>query len=118
MSNELLRAIHIQAQQEHASRSGFVTGLLGFLLLSRIGQQLQENASRNNWTLAQELEQSLAIFQEQLPMEQINQLAITSQRSPTQMVTYLVLLGLQVYQERNRLNPEADIELNKTTKEM
>jgi len=83
MSNELLRAIPYPAEQEHASRSGFVTGLLGFLLLSRIGQQLQENASRNNRTLAQELEQSLGIFQEQLPVEQINQLAIASQRSPT-----------------------------------
>jgi len=48
-------------------------------------------------------------------VEQINQLAIASQRSPTQMVTYLVLLGLHVYQ-RNRLNPEADTELNKTRK--
>jgi len=76
---ELLRAIHTQAEQEHASRSGFVTGL-GFIVVT-IGQQLQENASRNNRTLAQELEQSLGIFQEQLPVEQINQLAIASQRS-------------------------------------
>lgn len=108
MSDELLRAIQDQAQQERASRSGFVAGVLGFLLLSPIGQQLQKNAWRNNRTLAQELEQSLALFQEQLPLEQINQLAQASQRSPTQMLIYLVLLGLQVYQETDWPNPEAD----------
>jgi UPF0716 family protein affecting phage T7 exclusion len=107
MSDELLKAIHAQARKERASRSGFVTGLLGFLLLSPVGQQLQENASRNNRTLAQELGQTLALFQEKLPLKQISQLAAASQRSQTQMLIYLVLLGLQVY-ERDRLNPEAD----------
>lgn len=108
MSDELLRAIEIQAQQERASRSGFVVSLLSFLLLSPIGQQLQENARNNNRILAQELEQSLALFQEQLPLDEINQLAAVSQRSSTQMLIYLVLLGLQVYQEVNRLNTEGE----------
>lgn len=108
MSDELLRAIEVQAQQERASRSGFVAGILSFLLLSLIGQQLQENARNHNRTLVQELEQSLALFQEQLPLDEINQLAAISQRSSTQMLTYLVLLGLQVYQEVNRLNSEAE----------
>lgn len=108
MSDELLRAIEIQAQQEHASRSGFVAGLLSFLLLSLTGQQLLVNARNHNRTLAQELEQSLALFQEQLPLDEINQLAAISQRSSTQMLTYLVLLGLQVYQEVNRLNTETE----------
>lgn len=108
MSDELLRAIQIQAQQERTSRSGFVAGLIGFLLLSSIGQQLQENALLNHRTLAQELEQSLALFQEQLPLEQINLLAVTSQRSSDQMLTYLVLLGLQVYQAESGLDPRSD----------
>lgn len=106
MSDKLLKEIHAQAQKERASRSGFVTTLLSFLLLSPTGQQLQENASHNNRTLAQELEQSLALFREQLPMKQINKIAIASQRSQTQMLIYLVLLGLQVY-ETDRLNLEA-----------
>ncbi len=110
MSDELLQAIANQAQQERASRSSFVASLLGFLLLSPVGQQLQENARRNNRTLVQELEQSLALFQQQLPLEQINQLAVSSKRSQTQMLSYLVLLGLRAYQEGNRLNLEADNE--------
>lgn len=108
MSEELLKAIQAQAQQERTSRSGFVTDLLGFLLLSPIGQQLHEHARINNRTLAQELEQSLTLFQEQLPLEQINLLALTSQRSLSQMLTYLVLLGLQVYQAESRLDSRAD----------
>lgn len=101
ISNELLRAIEAQAQQEHTSRSKLVSNVLFFLLLAPIGQQLQANARRNNRSLVQELEQSLALLQEQLPLEQISQFAADSQRSPTQMLTYLVLLGLQVYQETN-----------------
>jgi len=108
MSEELLRAIQAQAQREHTSRSSFVTGMLNFLLLSQIGQQLQANALQNNRTLVQELEQSLVLFQEQLPLERINQLAASSQRSPAQMLTYLVLLGLQAYLTREELNPESE----------
>lgn len=99
ISNELLRAIEAQAQQEHTSRSKLVSNVLFFLLLAPIGQQLQENARRNNRSLVQELEESLTLLREQLPLEQISQFAADSQRSPTQMLTYLVLLGLQVYQE-------------------
>lgn len=106
MSDELLRAIEVQAKQEHASRSGFVAGLLNFLLLSPTGQQLQKNAWYGSRTLAQELEQYLTLIQEQLPLEKIDQLAAMSQRSLPQMLTYLVLQGLETYQESNRLKVE------------
>lgn len=101
MNNQLLNAIEQAAQQEHASRSSFVASLMSFLLLSSLGQQLQENARRSNRTLAQELEQSLNLFQEQLPLGDINQMATASQRSLPQMLTYLVLIGLQSYQGAN-----------------
>jgi len=106
---------HTQAEQEHASAPALWLAYW-VLLLSRIGQQLQENASRNNRTLAQELEQSLGIFQEQLPVEQINQLAsLASDADSDGDLPSLIRVACQ---ERNRLNPEADTELNKTRKEM
>lgn len=101
MTQELLKAIEIQARQEHASRSGFVSSVLGFLLLSPTGQQLKRNAQFNNRSLTQELEQTLALFQEQLPLEEITQLATASQRSPVQMLTYLALKGLQAHKENS-----------------
>lgn len=106
MSQALLQAIEAQAQGEYASRSGFVSGLLGFLLLSPLGQQIQENARRNNRTLTQELEQSLSLFQEELPIGEIQKLATSSQRSLVRMLTYLTLLGLQSYRQGKRLNLE------------
>ena len=99
MTQELLKAVRTQAQQEHASRSGFVTSLLEFFLLSPTGQQLKNNAQFNNRSLVQELEQTLSLFQGQLPLEEITQLAAASQRSPVQMLAYLVLQGLQAYKE-------------------
>jgi hypothetical protein len=108
MSEELLREIEVQAQREHASRSSFVANILAFLLSSPIGQQLLQNASLSRRTLVQELEQSLTLFQQQLPLQQINQLAMASQRSQAQMLTYLVLLGLQAYQAGEDLNHETE----------
>lgn len=108
MSEELLKAIEAQSQREHSSRSGFVTNLLVFLLLSPLGKQLQKNASLNRRTIAQELEESLVLFQQQLPIHQINQLAAITQRSQAQMMTYLVLLGLQAYQARKHLDDGAE----------
>lgn len=98
MPQELLQFIEVQARREHVSRSGFVTGLLSFLCLSPTGQQLCANAWNNNRPISQELEYSLSLFQEQLPLEEINELATASQRSLAQMLTHLVLLGLHHYQ--------------------
>lgn len=107
MNNQLLKAIEQVAEQEHASRSSFIASLLNFLLLSPLGQQLKENARLSNRTLVQELEQSLSLFQEQLPLADISQMAAASQRSPTQMLMYLVLLGLQSYQAGQLLRQES-----------
>ncbi|MBE9046999.1 hypothetical protein IQ255_21785 [Pleurocapsales cyanobacterium LEGE 10410] len=104
MTNELFQAIESQARQERTSRSRLVTSLLSFLLLSPIGQQLQENARQNNRTLAQELEQTVVILKQQLPHELISELASASQRSPANMIIYLVLLGLEVYLQGERIN--------------
>lgn len=98
MPQELLQFIEVQARREHVSRSGFVTGLLGFLLLSSVGQRICANAERNNRPISQELEYSLSLFHGQLPLEEIDKLATASQRSLPQMLTYLVLLGLHHYQ--------------------
>lgn len=111
MSSVLLKAIETQSKQEDASRSGFVASVLTFLLLSSTGQQLQEDARVNNLTLAQELEQTLALFEQQLLQKQVGQLAVTCQRSLDRMLIYLVLLGLRVYQEGERLDRGAGSEL-------
>ena len=104
MTSLLLQAIEAQAEQENTSRSRFVTSLLSLLLLSPLGEQLQANAYQNHRPLAQELEHNLVLFEQQLPQEQINELARSSQRSLSQMLIYLVLLGLQDYQQGRRLN--------------
>lgn len=104
MTSALLQAIERQAEQENASRSRFVTSLLTLLLLSPLGEQLQANATHNCRTLAQELEQALILFKQQLPQEQIDELARSGLRSPSQMLIYLVFLGLQAYQQGRRLN--------------
>ena len=104
MTSLLLQTIEAQAAQENTSRSRFVTSLLSLLLLSPLGEQLQANAHQNHRTLAQELEHNLVLFEQQLPQEQIDELARSSQRSLSQMLIYLVLLGLQDYQQGRRLN--------------
>ena len=104
MTSALLQAIEAQAEQENTSRFRFVTSLLTLLLLSPLGDQLQANARQNYRTLAQELEQALVLFEQQLPQEQIDELAHSSQRYSSQMLVYLVLLGLQAYQQGRRLN--------------
>ena len=104
MTSAVLQAIEAQAEQENTSRSRFVTSLLTLLLLSPLGEQLQANARQNYRTLAQELEQALVLFEQQLPQAQIDELAHSSQRYSSQMLVYLVLLGLQAYQQGRRLN--------------
>ena len=59
------------------------------LLLTPIGQSLRQKAKQNNQTLAQELADVLAEF-EKIPTEQIAQLSEASQKTPLQMLTYLL----------------------------
>ena len=72
-------------------------------LSAPVGQKLQENAKKNRRSLHQELESNLVLFNEQIPTEEISRLAETSQRNPDQMLIHLVLLGLQVYREKEEL---------------
>jgi len=51
MPDTLLHAIEAQAGCDHVSRSGLVSGLLNFLLLSPIGQRLKQNAMASNCSL-------------------------------------------------------------------
>jgi hypothetical protein len=106
MSEELLNRVAEQAKEEGITMSRFVVTILNFLLLSSVGQKLQENSRSNQRTLVQELKQNLILFNEKLPTDEIHQLAATSQRTSDQMAIYLVLLGLQVY----KANPEIDQE--------
>lgn len=103
MSEELLNRTAAQAQEEGMTMSRFVVTILNFLLLSNIGQILQENSRSNQRTLIQELKHNLILFNEQLPTDEIYQLAAISQRTSDQMVIYLVLLGLRVYKANSEI---------------
>lgn len=104
MSEELLNRVAVQAKEEGITMSRFVVTILNFLLLSTIGQILQENSRSNQRTLVQELNRNLILLNEKLPIDEIHQLAAISERTSDQMVIYLVLLGLKAY----KANPEID----------
>lgn len=106
MSEELLNKVAKQAKEEGMSMSRFVVEILNFLLLSCIGQKFQENIRSNQRTLVQELKHNLILFDKQLPTDEIHQLAAISQRTSDQMVIYLVLLGLRVYQAHSETDQE------------
>ncbi|BAY91349.1 MULTISPECIES: hypothetical protein [unclassified Tolypothrix] len=100
MKEELLNKVADQAREEGNTMSRFVVELLNLLLLSPLGQELQESARRNRRTLIQELRNNLILFNEQISSDEIRQLAQESQRNSDQMLIYLVLLGLQIYKDR------------------
>jgi hypothetical protein len=109
MSTEIVEAIEAQAEAEGMKRSPFVAELLEFLLLSPTGIQLRESAQKRRRRLMHELEFNLTLFNEYIPTQKIVELAKASQRDPDQMLVYIVLMGLRVY-ERSLSRIDAEIE--------
>lgn len=110
MTTELLDAIEAQCAAEgDKKRSPFLAEILSLLLTSPIGEQLKENAHKNQRSLVHELESNLILFNKHIPTERVMELAEASQRNPDQMLVRLVLLGLRVY-ERAIARMESEIE--------
>jgi hypothetical protein len=109
MNTEIVEAIEAQAEIEGVKRSPFVAELLEFLLLSPTGTQLRESAQKRRRRLMHELELNLMLFNERIPTQKIIELAETSQRDPDQMLVYIVLMGLRVY-ERSLSRIDVEIE--------
>jgi hypothetical protein len=103
MSEELYNQVINQSKENETTKSRLIVDLLNLFLMSPVGQKLQENAKKNRRSLHQELESNLVLFNEQIPTEEISRLAEISQRNPDQMLIHLVLLGLQVYREKEEL---------------
>jgi hypothetical protein len=103
MSEKLYNQVINQSKENETTKSRLIVDLLNLFLMSPVGQKLQENAKKNRRSLHQELESNLVLFNEQIPTEEISRLAETSQRNPDQMLIHLVLLGLQVYREKEEL---------------
>ena len=106
MSEELYNQVINQSKENETTKSRLIVDLLNLFLMSPVGQKLQENAKKNRRSLHQELESNLVLFNEQIPTEEISRLAETSQRNPDQMLIHLVLLGLQVYREKEELGEQ------------
>ncbi len=110
MTTDLLAAIEAQCSVEgDKKRSPFLADILQLLLLSPVGLQLRQRAQENRRDLVDELECNLVLFNDQVPIARIHELAAASQRYPEQMLVRLVLLGLRVY-ERAISQMESEIE--------
>ncbi len=108
------------AKNNQRDLSQEIAELLNLLLLSMLGQSLQESAVQNQLTLAQEIERNLTLVKEQIPTEELTQLAEASGRTPSQIMAELVrtLLGSSLSQkiqdsaERNRRSFAQEVEQN------
>jgi hypothetical protein len=110
MSTEIVEAIEAQSDIEGVKRSPFVAELLEFLLLSPIGIKLRESAQERRRRLMDELQLNLVLFSDRLPTDKIIELAKASQRDPDQMLVYMVLMGLRVYERSlNRMDAEIEV---------
>ena len=110
MTSELLAEIDAQCEVEGGKkRSPFFVEMMDLLLMSPTGQKLRESAKKHNRPLVNEVEAHLIWFNEHIPTEKIEELAVASQRYPDQMLVRLVLLGLRVY-ERAMAQMDAEIE--------
>lgn len=102
MNDELMQLLTRQVKQDTTNKNTFVTRLLHLLLISPIGRNLQIAAQRNGRTLLEELRSFLALLDKYVPMDEVNQLAEESHRTPEQMMTYLLLVGLKVYKKKKQ----------------
>ena len=78
-----------------------INDLLNLLLITPAGIQMRWRALQNQRTLAEEVEKQVIYSQKDFPIERICQLAKDSQRTPVQMLDYLTLLGLKVYEQHH-----------------
>lgn len=97
------RSIREQAEAEQESKSSIMSGILEIVLVSDVGQRLQRNARKKAIPLRQELEQVLNSFLVKVPSEKIEQFASSSQRTTEQMITFLILIGLNEYEKNARM---------------
>lgn len=93
-----------QAEAEQESKSSIImSGILEVVLISDVGQCLPRNARKKAIPLRQELEQVLNSFLVKVPSEKIEQCASSSQRTTEQMITFLILIGLDEYEKNARM---------------
>lgn len=112
MSPELDDELAEEAKASKVAKSRLVSDLLHLVLMTPQGRSLRRSVSKNNTTLVEEIKKYLVPFQEDFPTERISELARLSRRTPTQMLVYLVLIGLRVY-EKNLARLEEEINNNK-----
>lgn len=98
-----------QSQQvwgEATSPAQLIADLTNALLSEPLLGQLQEKAAQNRRTLGQEVERNLILFREQIPLTEITDLAKATQRTPDEMLIRLMLVGLEVYKQREQASQE------------
>lgn len=94
---ETLAALDRRVTLDHTNRSAFVAMAMDLLFTSESGQELERWADERGVTLLQQLEDVLQ-FLTVLDYDKIARYAEQSQRNPDQMLNYLLLLGLKVYE--------------------
>lgn len=94
------------AEAAYRTPDQLIAELVHLLLSEPIGKRLQENILRHRRTLGQEVERNLILFREQIPTDEIINLAGATQRTPDEMLIRLVLLGLEEYKKRGLAEQE------------
>lgn len=85
-------ALQEQVKRDDSNKSSFVSELIEFLLLSKLGQQLKTRAIENNQTLLQELEDSLNTTTKILSSKELKKLAEPIGRSTNEVLEEFLLL--------------------------
>lgn len=98
---ETLAAIDRQVLRDRTNRSAFVARAMDLLFTTEAGEELQRWADERDVTLLQQLDDVLQ-FLTVLDYDKIATYAEQSQRNPDQMLNYLLMLGLRVYERLAR----------------